>query len=543
MEIKVKRYIKIPMHDGIKLVADLYYPKSKEKFPLLVFRTPYERDSQDYRDSAKYFSSNGFGVLSVDVRGRGDSEGDFIPYFNEGVDGYNLMKWAVKQPWCNGEIGTYGGSYSARIQWLTAILNPPGLKTMISIVSPSDPFVESPTGIEEPMHLSWRYLVSGRTNKDNKEINWSRIYKKLPIASMVEELGFEIPDYTEGLKHQTFDDFWDKISYQNKFHLLNIPVLHISGWYDDEQIGTFINFTGMKNKSATEFSKENQSMLIGPWGHQVNKDRKLGNIDFGENSLIDIRKLELDWFKKYLMAEDFKIWKVRILVMGENKWEEYSNWPPDESREYNLTLSSKTAANSRFGDGKLSDEYTGKDYDEYIYDPENPTPFITEDTAEQIGGPDDYSPIERRDDVLVFTSDELSTDLKVIGPVEAELFVESSSPDTDFMAMLTDVWPNGYSQRLCDGVVRCRYRNGMDKVKFLDKGVNFVRINMWNTGHVFKKGHRIRLDITSSFFPKYSRNLNNGQDLAYSDKIIIAKNRIYHNKQYPSKLKIRIMEK
>ena len=543
MDIKIRRYIKIPMSDGVKLVGDLYYPHGKEKFPLLIFRTPYERDSKDYRENAKYFSSNGFGVLSVDVRGRGDSEGDFIPYFNEGKDGYDLMRWAVDQPYCDGKIGTYGGSYSARIQWLTAILNPPGLKTMISIVSPSDPFVESPTGIEEPMHLSWRYLVSGRTNKDNKEINWGKIYRKLPIASMVEDLGFEIPDFLEGLKHQTFDNYWERISYQNKFHLLNIPVLHISGWYDDEQIGTFINFVGMKNGSATEFSRENQSMLIGPWGHEVNKDRKLGNLDFGPDSVIDLRKVELDWFRRYLMEEEMEKWKVKIFIMGENRWEYYGNWPPEESKEYSLFLTSKIGANSRFGDGRLTNELNGNDYDEYTYDPENPTPFITDDTAEQIGGPDDYSPIERRDDVLVYTSDDLRHDVKIVGPVEADLFVESTATDTDFMAMLTDVWPNGYSQRLCDGMVRCRYRNGMNKVEFLNKGVNFVRINMWNTGHLFKRGHKIRLDITSSFFPKYSRNLNNGEDLAYSDRIIVAKNRIYHGEKYPSKLKLRIIEK
>ncbi len=536
MGIRIKRFIKIPMRDGVSLVGDIFYPPSGSKFPALVFRTPYDRDTKSYRDNAKFFASNGFAVVNVDVRGRGDSEGDFVTYVNEGLDGYDLIKWVHDQDWCNGNIGTYGGSYSARIQWLSAVLSPPGLRAMVSVVVPSDPFVESPTGIEEPMHLSWRYLVSGRTNKDNKEPDWNKIYWKLPIASMPEELGFEIPDYLEGLKHQIYDDYWRKISYQDKFNKVNIPVLHISGWYDDEQIGTFINFKGMSDNSATNFSRENQSLLVGPWGHNVNKSTKLGEIDFGPTALVNLLEIELRWFRKFLMNEDITFPRVRVFMMGDNQWFECKEWPPENSEPIHLYLSSIKGANSRFGDGKLGNFANGRDFDQYLYDPENPVPFITEPTAEQIGGPDDYSPIERRDDVLVFTSPALEKDLKILGPVSARLFIWSSGKDTDFVAMLTDVWPSGFSQRLCDGIVRARYRYGMDKIVPLEGKVEEITINMWNTGHVFKAGHRIRLDITSSFFPKYSRNLNNGEDLAYSSNIIKVENRIYHNEKEKSEL-------
>ena len=538
MTLKVLRYIEIPTRDNTTLTGDLYLPESDPPYPSIVFRTPYGRDSEAYRKYAQYFASNGFAYLNSDVRGRGDSEGKFEPYFNDGRDGKDVIDWVAKQPWSNGKIGTFGASYSARIQWLTALEKPKNLLAMISKVSPSDPFVESPTGVYDPMHISWRYLVSGRTLKSTDDIDWDAVYRTLPLKDMPKALGLKFKDWDENLSHQTFDSFWDKMSYQNKFDKIDVPTMHISGWYDDEQVGTFINYTGMRAGSASTRSRENQAIIIGPWGHNVNSTSRLGNVDFGPGAIIDLDTIQLNWFRKWLVDESISVGKrAKMFIMGENKWIDFDDWPPSNSLPSRLYISSNGRANSRYGDGRLvwkKEEISGEK-DEYGYDPSDPTPYVTEITATQIGGPDNYSSVQRRDDVLVYTTPPLDRDITFLGAVGAEIFMETDVPDTDVMAMLLDVWPNGYSQRLCDGMTRIRYRKGMDKIELLEKGKIYdIQVDLWNTGHRFAKGHRIRFSISSAAFPKYSRNLNTGLDLATDSTMNVANVKILHSIKYPS---------
>ncbi len=527
------------MRDGVKLVGEIYFPDGQPTFSSVLYRTPYGRDNSEQTNGYSHiFTSKGFVFLNFDVRGRGDSEGVFIPRFNEGKDGYDMIEWIAKQPWSNGKIGTFGSSYSAEIQWLTALEKPPHLAAMISIVSPSDPFVESPTGVPDPMHLSWRYSVTGRTLKDQDGVDWRLIYNVLPLKDMPKAAGLSLPDWDEACAHQTFDAYWDNISYQQKFNRIDVPVLHISGWYDDEQIGTFINYTGMRNNSASESSRQNQMIVIGPWGHSVNSTRKLGQIDFGPEALIDLSSIETAWFKRWLNEENVQVGKrAKIFLMGKNKWMEFDDWPPKETRSSRLFISSNGSAKGSRGRGDLfwsvGEILDGED--QYFYDPNNPTPYVTQMTAKQIGGPDDFSSVEWRDDVLTYTSSVLEEEVTFLGKVEADIFFKTSVKDTDFMAMLLDVWPNGFAQRLCDGMTRARYRNGMDKQEFLKEGQIYeLKINMWNTGHSFKKGHKIRIHICSAAFPKYSRNLNTGLDLATDSNAEIADTKIIHSKTHPS---------
>ncbi len=546
MNFTVKRNISVKMRDGIDLVGDLYTPEKKGRFPVIVFRTPYGRDDERFRKSARLFASNGFAFLNFDVRGRGDSDGIFRPYFNEGTDGYDLIEWAGKQSWSNGRIGTFGASYSARIQWLAALMRPPNLKAMISIVSPSDPFVESPTGVHDPMHISWRYIVSGRTLKSTDGIDWENVYKTLPLKDMPSKLGMDFEDWKEDLKHQTLDHYWNRICYQRRFSFIDLPVLHISGWYDDEQVGTFLNYEGMRHHSATAFSRENQGLIIGPWGHSVNSSISTDLIKFGSKEIIDLEGIEVDWFHKFLSSSGKRRGRiVKVFLMGENKWLDLDDWPYIRGKQRKFFLSSGGKANSRFGDGVLvrSIEEIKWGKDSYVYDPSNPTPFITEPTSSQIGGPDDYSSVERRDDVLVYTSGILENDIAVLGDVRANLYVKTNARDTDFMVMLLDVWPGGYAQRLCDGMVRGRYRNGMERIDFFEAGQIYkLEVDMWKTGHVFGKGHRIRVQISSSAFPKYSRNLNTGLDLATDSEMEVAKNEILHSAEFQSNLTVQTLD-
>ncbi len=538
MHSYLDRYVEIPMEDGVNLVGDVYFPESDPPFPTIIFRTPYGRDDSIYRKFAKYFSSNGFVYLNSDVRGRGDSEGVFTPYINDAKDGKEAIDWVSRQSWSNGKIGTFGGSYSARIQWLTALLKPRNLVAMISRVSPSDPFVESPTGVHDPMNISWRYLVSGRTLKDVSDIDWDSVYRTLPLSDMPKTLGLEFRDWAEDEKHQTFDSYWDRISYQKKFDRIDVPTLHISGWYDDEQVGTFINYAGMRSSSASARSRENQSILIGPWGHNINSTSKLGEVDFGTSAIVDLDSIQLNWFRKWLVDESIVFGKrARVFIMGDNEWTEFDDWPPQAAKPSRLYLSSGGRANSRSGDGELvmSTDEVKEGKDEYSYDPSDPTPFASEITSAQIGGPDNYSSIERRDDLLVYTSGRLERKITFLGPVLAKVFVETDVDDTDIMTMLLDVWPNGFAQRLCDGMTRGRYRNGMERAIPLEKGrVNEISVDMWNTGHTFRRGHRIRFHVSSAAFPKYSRNLNTGLDLANDSSMKVANTKILHTRAHPS---------
>lgn len=531
---------RIPMRDGVEISADVYFPEESGRYPAIVIRTPYGKTDNNNVKLGRYFSDNDYVMIICDVRGRGDSDGAFTPYFNEGKDGYDVIEWAARQDWCDGNVGTMGGSYLARIQWLTALEKPPHLKSMISTVVPSDPFVESPTGVPDPIHLSWSFLVSGRSLQNVEPVNWEEVYSHLPLIEMDEMTGRRIKGWKESFDHTTADEYWKPISYQTRFSEIDLPVMHVSGWYDDEQIGTPLNYIGMRNGSGSKSSRENQRLVMGPWPHGVNKSTSLGEIDFGPSALIDLLDLEKSWFDRWLRNDNNAIdndKRVYIFVMGENRWREEKDWPIPNTEYTPYYFSSGGKANSRFGDGVLStNEGSGSgDKDQYVYDPENPYPFITEQTSAQIGGTDNYSAVEIRDDVLVYTSEVLKQSVEVTGSVKARLYVSTDVEDTDFNVKLLDVWPSGYAQRLCDGVVRGRYRDGMDKEIPMAPGKIYeLDVDMWNTSQVFLPGHRIRVEVASSAFPKYSRNQNVWEKLGRSSNIKRANQTVYHSDEYRS---------
>lgn len=546
--VTILRDLRIPMRDGVTLSADLYRPKADARFPAIVIRTPYGKTSKAIHETGSYFASHGYAVIYMDVRGRGDSEGEFVPYRNEGEDGYDSIEWAAHQKWCTGDVGTMGGSYLGRIQWLAALHKPPHLKTMISMVTPSDPFVEWPTGVQTPHHLCWLYMTSGRVMQNVDVIDWEKIYSHLPLVTMDELTGKSLEHWREEMAHQYLDDWWKKICYQDKFHQIDLPALHISGWYDDEQVGTPLNYYGMRVQGATEHARQNQKLLMGPWTHQINASSKIGEIDFGPDAVIDLKGYQLRWLNYWLKQDDNGIMEeppVRIFVMGDNKWRDELDWPLPHTQWVKYFIHSKGKANSRFGDGLLTpsapsvEHNTQKEheasFDKYVYDPAHPVPFITDMVSSQIGGPDDYSAIERRDDVLVYSTCVLEEDIEVTGPVSMELYASTTAKDTDFMVKLLDVWPNGFAQRITDGMVRARFREGMDRPKLIEPNKIYqYEIDCWNTSHVFKKGHRIRIEISSSAFPKYDRNLNTGEELGHSSNMTIAEQTIYHDASYPS---------
>jgi len=243
--------VRVPMRDGVQVVADLYAPQTADSVPTIVVRTPYGRSSDGNVEQGRWFAARGYAVLVVDVRGRGDSDGAFMPYRNEGIDGYDVIEWAARQPWCDGNVGTLGGSYLGKVQWLTALTHPPHLKAMVPIVSPSDPFVEWPTGTPDLMHVCWQFLTADRAPQNINQVNWDEVYAHLPLISMDEAAGREMPLWKELFEHTQLDNWWAEQSYQGRFSEIDLPVLHISGWYDDEQIGTPLNFATNFNIGVT----------------------------------------------------------------------------------------------------------------------------------------------------------------------------------------------------------------------------------------------------------------------------------------------------
>lgn len=545
-QVTVTRNVRVPMRDGVELSADIYMPKSVPA-PGIVLRTPYLKLSKNSHEIGTYFAEHGYVVMYMDVRGRGDSDGEFTPYRNDGVDGYDTIEWLAAQDYCNGSIGTLGGSYLGHVQFLAALEQPPSLKAMIPMVTPSDPFVEWPTGVPGPHSAYWIYMVGGRTMQYADAVDWEQVYKTLPLEQMDEASGRYSAHWKEEMKHTTFDEYWDHVAYQEKFDQIDLPVLHISGWYDDEQVGTPLNFTRMFNaKTEKKFAKDNY-LLMGPWPHGINQSTSLGELDFGPESIIDLRGYQRRFFDKYLKEEDNGFGddnlNVDYFLMGNNTWQKAPNWPLPDAEPMKYYISSKRAANSRYGDGLLTPNKEDVTFgrDSYDYDPNDPVPFITDVISSQIGGADDYSAIERRDDILVYTSEPLEEDTAIVGPIRAKLFVSSDCKDTDFMVKLLDVHPNGKSIRMIDGMTRMRFRTGMTEQVLMTPGeVYEIDVDVWNTSNVFKKGHQIRVEISSSAFPKYDRNLNTGEHLATSSEMKTAHNTVYFDENRLSYIELPI---
>ncbi len=536
--IKIEFNRRVRMRDDIELSADIYRPESKGRFPVILSRTPYTKTGASTLRIARYFAANGYVFIAMDVRGRGDSDGRFVPYVNDGKDGYDAIEWAAKQDWSTGKIGTIGGSYNGAIQWLTAVEQPPNLVAMIPMVTPSDPFVEWPTGLPLPASIGWFHFTAGRVSQNMEAVDWKKLYWHLPMVTMDEAMGRPNPLWKEEIEHSKLDSWWEPHRYQNKFDRVRVPVLGISGWYDDEQIGTPLNFIGMTTKGDGTVRRR-QKLLMGPWPHAVNSGTKLGAVDFGPTAVIDLNGYWLRWFDYWLKGIDNGIMKeppVRIFIMGENVWRDEDEWPMARTRWTKYFLHSNGKANTLSGDGTLStSEPADEPHDSYSYDPADPVPFITDPTFSQIGGPDDYREVEQRKDVLVYTGEELTEDVEVCGPIRVKLYASSSARDTDFMAKLIDVWPTGFAQRLTDGMVRARFREGMDKPSLIEPGrVYEYDLDLWNTCQSYRKGHRIRLEVSSSAFPKYDRNLNTGEALGKTTQMKIAEQKVFHSRQHPS---------
>jgi putative CocE/NonD family hydrolase len=536
---RVIREFNVPvvMTDGVTLMADVYRPDTPAKVPALLLRTPYMRTASTYYDAGEYWASFGYAYVVQDVRGRGDSQGEFEPLVNEGRDGFDTQSWVAKQPWCTGEAGTLGGSYAGWTQVFPAILNNPALKAMIPMVTPSDPggFWPMRHGAVSFGVLEWIMLVQGRTNRalPDSQPQIMAAYATLPLQAIDEKIGARARLWQDYLANLHSAAYWLPRSYQDELPKSRVPMFHVTGWYDGTLGGSLENFANMRAKASAE-AKNAQYLLVGPWRHWVDADSRgtrLGAVDMGSGSLVDVHRLYRLWFDHYLKHDSNAVasWPhVRLFVLGGNRWIGADDWPIAGTRFVRVYARGGRAGQP--GAGVLSgDPPPATDApDRYDYDPADPTPFLWSVNLDS-GGPDDYRPVEERKDVLVYTMASPERTLTVCGPVRATIVAGSSAKDADWIARLTLVHRDGYSQRLTEGWVRARARHGDFRDEPLTPGqVETYQLDLWGTCVAVQPGERLRLSLMSGAFPLVDRNLGTAGSIAAETRGVVAHQEILH---------------
>ncbi|HTP67682.1 MAG TPA: CocE/NonD family hydrolase [Dongiaceae bacterium] len=565
--VKVERDIEIKMRDGVVLRGDIFRPDAEGKFPVLLQRTPYRRSIPwGYNvDFAQRAASRGYVVFLQDVRGRYTSDGDWYPFIHEADDGYDTIEWVAAQPYSNGKVGMFGGSYVGATQMLAAIAHPPHLAGICPVVTASnyhDGWTYQGGAFEQWFNQSWTTGLAQDTVLHQIErmpgtpeavevlpLTQYPIFNTNPASVVNGGAAVVAPYYLEWLGHPTYDDYWKRVSIEEHFSHINVPALHIAAWYDIFLGGSLRNYIGIKASGGSESAKKGQQLLVTIGGH-AGSGRKIGALDFGPEALKnDEDDVTLAWYD-YLfkgVQNDFASGKpVKIFVLGINQWRQEDDWPLARAKSTKYFLHSNGDANSNKGSGSLSPAEPGKEpQDKYIYDPANPVP--TEGgplccDSRRHGGPWDQRAVEQREDVLVYSTAVLERDLEVTGPMRLDFFASSSAVDTDFTAKLVDVYPDGTAINLAEGILRAKYRDSQEKATLLTPGkVYQLTIDLWATSNVFKAGHRIRLEVSSSNFPRFDRNLNTGESAATSDKWATATNMIFHDKDHPSALVLPIV--
>ncbi len=552
----------VKMRDGVTLRADIYRPKADGRFPVLLQRTPYDKNGEKRFGLAA--ATRGYVVIIQDVRGRYTSDGEWYTFRNEPNDGYDTVEWAAALPYSDGKVGMFGGSYVGATQMLAAIASPPHLAGICPVVTASNyhsNWTYQGGAFEQWFNQSWTSGLAQDTfarsmdpRSDATKGMWELPLDTFPLfnppadGKTPDSLQNLAPYYLDWLAHPNYDDYWKTLSIEEHFGDIRVPMLTIAAWYDLFQDGSLRNYTGVKAKGSTDAARRGQHLRVIVGGHAGNGP-KVGDVDFGQAAFYDEDAVTLAWYD-YLfkgVQNEFAGKPVKIFVMGANQWRDEDDWPLARAQATKYFLHSAGKANSVRGDGSLSTTAPKSEAsDTYTYDPANPAPTIGGllccDGTHMPPGPRDQRPVEARDDVLIYSTPPLAADLEVTGPVTLELYAKSSAVDTDFTAKLVDVWPSGFAQNLNDGILRARYRESMEKPELLNPGqVYKLTVDVWSTSNLFKKGHVLRLEVSSSNFPRFNRNLNTGEDIARGKRFVVATNTILHDAEHPSALTLPII--
>lgn len=542
--------VMVPMRDGVELATTIVRPDAPGEFPVLMSRLPYGR--ADMRPMANGLAPFGFVFILQDTRGRFDSGGDWHPFLHEKEDGHDAIEWAAAQEWSSGEVFMIGGSYGAATQWLASQGRSEHLVGLIPIVSPGDIYdiVWDHGAFNLGVAQSWAHLMTPRrftlAERDGMPKRpWDEVFGHWPVSEGLSVLGSTPDFYDTWIEHPTRDEYWAKMAWRHDPP--DLPALHITGWYDIFQRDSIRNFETMRAQEGAS-SRHKQRLVVGPWTHNGPSPAP-GEVDYGPGYRYDIIAREMMPFLLHLTQGATYDWSkpVHVFTLGENAWNSYESWPPRSAVETPFYLASDKGANSLQGDGalRLAPESRSAQ-DTFLYDPGDPVPNMGGDNCcmheVMPWGAMDQRPVEERQDVLVYSTGPLERAIRVTGPIEAVLFIESSAPDTDFTAKLVDVHPDGRAINLTNGIVRTSFRESDTHPTPLEPGtVTQLTIDMGYTSNLFKPGHQIRLEVSSSNFPRYSRNTNTGRQPEKDATYDTARQTVHHSAAYPSHLLLPIV--
>lgn len=530
----------VPMRDGVRLATDVYLPGKEGKVPAVLVRTPYGKSMGTeiyYR-----FVQRGYAVIIQDVRGREDSEGEWLPMYYEVEDGDDTLNWIAGEAWSDGNVSMTGGSYLGYVQWAAAASGNPHLKAMLSSVCAGSPFVDVPRrgGCFNSGMLAWAFAVSGKRMDAEKMIrdDWDEVLKIRPLEDLaVKALGYDVPFLKKWITHMDYDELWKRGNWKERFGKKKVPALIMSGWFDDNGMGTTEALELYQNY-------DKKKVILGPWMHSGNADYDIHGFPLGNNALrYDIDFICFSWIEHYLKGVDNGIErtpKVEYYTMGSNEWKTAENWPVQGTEKLILYLDGDRDDAAVSNQGRLSTERPDREgADSYLYNPEDPATHIIDLSENELEVPADYTEEEKRTDILCYSTETLREEITITGDAFAEIYISSDCEDTDLMVRITDVDKAGRSFKLADGVLSVRYRNQFTHPEFMEPGMIYlVKIRTTKFSHTFKKGHKLRVTLTSGaenfIFP--NRNMRNGFN---GVEMKIARNSIHWGKEHASRIVFR----
>jgi putative CocE/NonD family hydrolase len=562
-QVRVEQNVQIPMRDGIKLSTDLYFPvDAGPRLPVILIRTPY--DKAPYlkpNGAAREFSGHGYVVAVQDTRGRHASQGEYTAFAGDVTDGYDTTDWLAKQSWSNGNIGTYGCSYVGDVQILQSQLRHPNLKAMIpqaagsSIGAAGDRYYYF--GARKAGNMDFASGLGWFSNQGNKvrtqpapqipDSKLREVWGTLPLVGMVERAGGAPSDWDNMVSRELTDSWWDQFGYLKGNERFDVPALHIGSWYDFGVAEVLLEFNLLRTNAESARARDNQFAVISPTNHCQSETGTSEHTVVGGRDVGDARfayySLYLQWFDHWLKGIDNGATqrpKLMLFVMGRNVWRGEQEWPLARTKYTRYYLHSDGHANGSSGTGVLSTIAPKKEStDQYTYDPGNPAPSrggpICCTGDPKADGSYDQSEIEKRADVLVYTTPVLKEGLEITGPLKAVLYSSSSAKDTDFTAKLVDVYPDGKAYNVQEGILRARFREGFTKKVWMKPNETYeIPIDLEASSNYFGPGHRIRLEVSSSNFPRFDRNLNTGGNNFDETKWVTAKNNVHHSGEHAS---------
>ncbi len=568
MPVIEERDVAIPMRDGVRLAADIWRPDSDQPVPVLVSRTPYGKAMIAMMSAPAELAAAGFAVVLQDCRGRFGSEGEWTYVSCEVEDGYDTIEWAAAQPWSNSRVGMFGASYMGYTQWLAAVARPPHLEVMAPECCAADYWVASfdpggtfrlaqrlgwtasliaamapEWGIDDPALDKLRQafldarsaVVQGdpaaiRATREATKVLLDEVYRTRPIQD--NELWHGRATWLDEIyqHEERSDSNWRQWNPTTHYGALDLPAVHVGGWYDVHLHGVLHNFVGMRRQAPTERARHAQRLVVGPWAHWTPQVPVVGDLDFGADATFDITGMRLAWFRHWLQGDPEPQWApVRIFVMGANKWRDEQEWPLARTRYTPWYLGS----GGQLGPGRPAGD---EPPDEFTYDPRDPAPTLGGRLlgSGEVAGPAEQSELVRRPDVLTYRSQPLAAPLELTGPLRVELWAATDAPDTDFTAVLVDEHPDGRGWNLCEGAVRARHTD--TPTPLVAGAVYAFTIDLIAISVVLPVGHRLRLHVSSSSFPEWEPNPNTGRPVGMDtdDDLRPARQQVFHDRHHPS---------